>query len=84
VTYHFDLPYLSKNPKLVFLLGKSFNNFNWRLLKNQICKIDYDFLRERLQNTFFQQLMMNRFDPNNFEKLNDWESTSRLNVYNYL
>jgi len=41
-------------------------------LNDNIFEIDYHYLREQLKNSFGEELMMNRFHPRNFDKLNDW------------
>ena len=66
--------YLLKNYSAIDLLKKIKIKINWKLLsKNKnIFEIDYDYLRERLKNTFGEELIMNRFHPSNFDKWSVW------------
>jgi hypothetical protein len=63
-----------KNPSAINLLKNNKDKINWNFLSlNQnIFEIDYDYLRDRLKNSFGEELMMNRFHPSNFEKWSNW------------
>jgi hypothetical protein len=69
-----DWDCLSLNPSAIGLLEKNQDKIDWDCLSlnPNIFEIDYDFLRERLKNSFGEELMMNRFHPRNFEKWTDW------------
>jgi hypothetical protein len=69
-----DWSYLSVNPNAIHLLEKNIDKIEWYWLSTNpnIFEIDYDFLRDRLKNTFGEELMMNRFHPKNFEKWSNW------------
>ena len=65
---------LSLNPNAIRLLEQNQDKINWELLSTNpnIFEIDYDFLRNRLKNSFSEELMMNLFHPSNFDKWTDW------------
>ena len=66
--------YLSENLNAIHLLEKNQDKIDWVLISKNpnIFEIDYEFLRERLKNSFGEELMMNRFHPMNFDKWTDW------------
>jgi len=69
-----DWLYLSRNPSAIHLLEQNQHKICWELLSGNpnIFEIDYDYLRDRLKNSFGEELMMNRFHPRNFSKWTDW------------
>ena len=69
-----NLSYLSLNPYASDLLEKNKDKVDWFYISFiiSIFDIDYDFLRNRLKNSFGEELMMNRFHPDNFEKWSGW------------
>ena len=69
-----DWNWLSINPNAIHLLEKNQDKIDWGFLSlnPNIFEIDYDFLRNRLKNSFGEELMMDRFHPKNFDKWTDW------------
>ena len=64
-----DWSYLSLNPNAIHLLEKNQDKIDWKLISKNpnIFEIDYDFLRDRLKNSFGEELMINLFHPKNFD-----------------
>ena len=66
---------LSKNPNGIHLLEANPDKINWFWLfvNPNIFEIDYQYLKDRMKNTFVEELIMNRFHPKNVDKWIDWE-----------
>ena len=64
---------LSSNPGAIHLLEKNQDKINWDELcyNPAICTYDYDKIRAHCL-IFKEDIMKNRFHPNNIPKFRDW------------
>jgi hypothetical protein len=71
-----DMRGLIVNPNAIHLLEKRKNDIDWlytRTCENpNMFEYDYSWLKERMSNTFGEELIANRFHPSNFEKWIEW------------
>jgi len=67
---------LSENPSALELLKENPQMVHWEWLSGNPSIFyegyKYDVLRERMKNTFAEELMMNLFHPKNLDKFASW------------
>jgi hypothetical protein len=65
-----DWKWLSKNPAAIHLLEKNLDKVDWEYISGNPEIFEYDYAS--MSRPFTEELMKNRFHPDNIDKFEDW------------
>jgi hypothetical protein len=63
---------LSENPAAIHILEANQDKIDWRILSENYEIFEYDYESMKQTRPFTEELMANRFHPNNLDKFEDW------------